>query len=121
MKNREHTTIKNNENKQLIVLGDKNCDYFKNPSESHTQRLKFISSTYQLLQLITKLTRMKDRSATLIDLIFNTEYKTFSVLMYSYINTSEIGKTRNCMETRRPKGGVFSHDFEFSQLPRVLI
>jgi hypothetical protein len=31
------------ENKQLIVLGDMNCDYFKNPSESHTQRLKFIS------------------------------------------------------------------------------
>ena len=39
----------------------------------------------------------------------------------SYINTSGIGKTRNCMETRRPKGGVFSYNFEFSQLPRVLI
>ena len=33
----------------------------------------------------------------------------------------EIGKTRNCMETRRPKGGVFSYNFEFSQLPRVLV
>ena len=55
---------------------------------------------------------------------FNTtvnKYKTFSVLIYSYINTSGIGKTRNCMETRRPKGGVFSYNFEFSQLPRVLI
>jgi hypothetical protein len=30
-----------------------------------------------------------------------------------------IGKTRNCVETRRPKGGVFSHNFEFSQFPRV--
>jgi hypothetical protein len=37
------------------------------------------------------------------------------------INTSGIGKTRNCVETRRPKGGVFSYNFEFSQLPRVLI
>ena len=27
----------------------------------------------------------------------------------------EIGKTRNCVETRRPKGGVFSQNFEFSQ------
>ena len=53
-------------------------------------------------------------------LIIN-KYKTFSVLIYSYINTSGIGKTRNCMETRRPKGGVFSYNFEFSQLPRVLI
>ena len=32
--------------------------------------------------------------------IFN-KYKTFSVLIYSYINTCGIGKTRNCMETRR--------------------
>ena len=30
------------------------------------------------------------------------KYKTFSVLIYSYINTSrvEIGKTKNCVETR---------------------
>ena len=34
--------------------------------------------------------------------IFN-KYKTFSALIYSYINTSGIGRTRNCMETRRPK------------------
>ena len=34
------------------------------------------------------------------------KYKTFSVLIYSYINTSGIGKTRNCVETRRPQGGV---------------
>jgi hypothetical protein len=47
------------------------------------------------------------------------KYKTFSVLIYSYISTSGIGKTRNCMEIRRPKGGVFSYNFEFSQLPRV--
>ena len=33
----------------------------------------------------------------------------------------EIGKTRNCVETRRPQGGVFSHNFEFFQFSRVLI
>ena len=43
---------------------------------------------------------------------------TFSVLMYSYINTSGIRKTRNCMETRRPKGVVFLYNFEFSRLSR---
>jgi hypothetical protein len=50
-------------------------------------------------------------------IIFN-KYKTFSVLIYSYINTSgrEMGKTRNYVETRRPEGGVFSHNFEFSHL-----
>ena len=50
------------------------------------------------------------------------KYKTFSVLIYSYINMSGnwkneklCGKTRNCVETRRPQGGVFSHNFEFFQ------
>ena len=33
----------------------------------------------------------------------------------------EIEKTRNCVETRRPQGGVFSHNFEFFQFSRVLI
>ena len=31
----------------------------------------------------------------------------------------EIGKTRNCVETRCPQGGVFSHNFEFFQFSRV--
>ena len=34
------------------------------------------------------------------------KYKTFFVLIYSYINTSEIGKTRNCAETKRPQGAA---------------
>ena len=41
-------------------------------------------------------------------LCYNKKCKTFSVLIYSYINTSGIGKTRNCVETRRPNGGVFA-------------
>ena len=54
-----------------------------------------------------------------------SKYKTFSMLIYSYINTSgNWGKKRNCAGTRRPEariGGVFSHNFEFSQFPLVLI
>ena len=40
------------------------------------------------------------------------KYKTFSVLIYSYINTSGNWKNENC---------VFSHNFEFFQFSRVLI
>ena len=41
---------------------------------------------------------------------------------YTVISTRvEIGKTRNCVETRRPQGEVFSHNFEFFQFSRVLI
>ena len=32
---------------------------------------------------------------------------------------SGIGKTRNCVETRRQQSGVFSLNFEFFQFPRV--
>ena len=35
---------------------------------------------------------------------------------YTVMSTRvKIGKTRNCVETRRPQGGVFSHNFEFFQ------
>ena len=52
------------------------------------------------------------------------KYKTFSVLIYSYINTSGNWKNEKLCgnttpETRRPKGGVFSHSFEFFQFSRV--
>ena len=36
------------------------------------------------------------------------KYKTFSVLICGYINTSENGKTRNYVETRCLQGRVFS-------------
>ena len=50
------------------------------------------------------------------------KYKTFSVLIYSYTVSTrvEIGKTRNCVETRRPQGGVFSHNFEFFQFSFII-
>jgi hypothetical protein len=33
------------------------------------------------------------------------------VLIYSYINTRGIGKTRNCVKTLHPSGVVFPHNF----------
>jgi hypothetical protein len=50
--------------------------------------------------------------------IIMVNYQTIN--KYTVISTQvEIGKTRNCVETRRPKGEVFSHNFKFSQFPRV--
>ena len=47
------------------------------------------------------------------------KYKTFSVLISTRV---EIEKKREIvLETRRPQGGVFSHNFEFFQFSRVLI
>ena len=51
------------------------------------------------------------RISSYILLLTFKKYKTYSVLIYSYINnTSGIGKTRNCVETRRPQGGKFCYN-----------
>ena len=63
------------ENRQLIILGDMNCNYAKNPPEIHTQTLQFLSSVYPLEQLILEPTRVTKSSATTIDLIFTSETK----------------------------------------------
>ena len=49
------------------------------------------------------------------------KYKTFSVLIYSYINTSGNWKNEKLCGNTTPPGRVFSHNFEFFQFSRVLI
>ena len=78
-----------NTNKQLLVLGDMNCDYFKNPPDSHTQKLQFLSSIYQLQQLISEPTRVTNMSATLIDLIFTNESHNISKSGVIHIGVSD--------------------------------
>ena len=56
------------EHKQLILMGD-SSDYAKTPLDVHTRTLQFISSVYQLEQLIKEPTRVTKSSATTIDLI----------------------------------------------------
>ena len=59
-------------------------------------------------------------SGTYLYLIFK-KYKTFSVLIYSYINTSGNWKNEKLCGNTTPAGEVFSHNFEFFQFSRVLI
>ena len=46
------------EHKQLILIGDINSDYAKTTLDVHTRTLQFISSVYQLEQLIKEPTRV---------------------------------------------------------------
>ena len=46
------------ESKELLVLGDLNCDWNKTPLDSHTQKLKNICVLYQLSQIIDEPTRV---------------------------------------------------------------
>jgi hypothetical protein len=61
------------ENKELLLMGDLNCDVSKFPPDAHTRRLQFLSCVYQLEQLINEPTRVTRTSATLIDLIFTNK------------------------------------------------
>ena len=54
------------ENKELHILGDLNCDMLKSVSDQPTKTLKTIYEAYQLSQLITEGTRITNRSCTLI-------------------------------------------------------
>ena len=55
------------ENKELHILGDLNCDMLKSVSDQPTKTLKTIYEAYQLSQLITEGTRITNRSCTVID------------------------------------------------------
>ena len=66
-----------------------NCDYFKNPPESHTQKLQFLSSIYQLQQLISEPTRVTNTSTTLIDFIFTNESHNIAKSGVIHFGTSE--------------------------------
>ena len=57
------------ENKELILIGDMNCDYMKACLDPHSSRLQFLSSIYQLMQLIDEPMHITVISKTLIDLI----------------------------------------------------
>ena len=56
------------ENKELLLVGDLNCDVIKAPPDPQTRRLQFLCSLYQIEQLINEPTRVTRTSATQIDL-----------------------------------------------------
>ena len=60
-------------NHEHLIMGDLNCDLSKFPLESNARKLQFLSSLYQLDQLINEPTRVTKTSATLIDLFFTNK------------------------------------------------
>ena len=58
------------EDKELILVGDLNCNFLSRNQDSNYNMLKSITGTYQLSQLIKAPTRVSNSSASLIDVIF---------------------------------------------------
>ena len=57
------------ESRELILVGNLNCDVSKVSLDPHTRQLGFLCSLYQIDQLIDTTTRVTDTSATKIDLV----------------------------------------------------
>jgi hypothetical protein len=58
--------LNDDENKELHILGDLNCDMLKSVSDQPTKTVKAIYEAYQLSQLITDGTRITNRSCILL-------------------------------------------------------
>ena len=58
------------EDKEVICLGDFNCDWFQLTTSSVTKKLFELTEVYQLQQIIEEPTQITSNSQTHIDLVF---------------------------------------------------
>ena len=59
------------ESKELIIMGDLNCDFGKSPPDTYTNRIISLNNLYQMVNLINEPTRVTETSASTIDLILS--------------------------------------------------
>ncbi len=106
-----------NENKEMYILDDLNCDLLKPDSESNipTKKIKSLYELYQLSQLIDEATRVTIKTTTLIDhIVTNTPEKISDSgvvhtgisdhsLVFAIRKISVIKKQENIVEMRNMK------------------
>ena len=61
------------ENVEVICTGDFNCDWFKQGTQSHVDKLKDVMELYQFEQQIKEPIRVTENTTTLIDLAFTNK------------------------------------------------
>ena len=93
------------ENKELIILGDLNCDLYANMPNSNTKKLVELINAYQLKQLIKEPTRVTANTRTLIDVIItqlgNTNVTASGVV---HIGISDHSLVYTCRKISTQKG-----------------
>ena len=106
-----------NENKEMFILGDLNCDMLKADSDSNipTKKIKSLYELYQLTQLINEATRVTMTTTSLIDhIVTNTPEKISDSgvihtgisdhsLVFAIRKISIIYKQENTLEIRNMK------------------
>ena len=58
-----------NENEELVITGDFNCDLLKSDANSNIRQLRDLIDLYQLQQHVDQPTRITDLTQTLLDII----------------------------------------------------
>ena len=91
------------ENRELMIVGDINCDFVKPIPDSHTRRLQLSCSLYQLDQLITEPTRVTEKSAILIDLFIKNKLENISNSGVIHLGISDHSKIFAVKSTTVPK------------------
>ena len=61
------------EDKESIIMGDTNCNLLSQTFDNKAEHLKFITETYQYIQLIDQPTRITSSTRTIIDHIFTNK------------------------------------------------
>ena len=61
------------EDKESMIVGDTNCNLLPQTPDRNAEHLKFITETYQYIQLIDQPTRITTTTSTLIDHIFTNK------------------------------------------------
>ncbi|CAB4016740.1 Hypothetical predicted protein [Paramuricea clavata] len=93
-----------NEDKELILIGDLNCDVSKTILDPHTCKLQFLCSLYQIDQLIKESTRLTPKSATLIDLILKNRPENISRSGVIHLGISDHSLVYAVRKFTLPKG-----------------
>ena len=119
-----------NENKEMFILGDLNCDMLKADSDSNipTKKIKSLYELYQLTQLINEATRVTMTTTSLIDhIVTNTPEKISDSgvihtgisghsLVFAIRKISIIYKQENTLEIRNMKN--FDKEKFTKELPK---
>ncbi|CAB3979113.1 RNA-directed DNA polymerase from transposon BS [Paramuricea clavata] len=93
-----------NEDKELILIGDLNCDVSKTIPYPQTCKLQFLCSLYQIDQLIKESTRLTPKSATLIDLILTNRPENISRSAVIHLGISDHSLVYAVRKFTLPKG-----------------
>ena len=73
----------------MICIGNFNCDWFKQGTQSHVDKLKDVMELYQFEQQIKEPTRVTENTSTLIDLAFTNKAEIIVGVQVHHVGISD--------------------------------